>query len=222
MSSRSYRDPVIKKLFALSHNVCAFPGCDVKLADTTWPTVQARICHIYGLNWGSVRYVDWMTDDERNDYPNLLLLCPNHHATIDELEPAKWSADRLLELKEAHERQAVDDRLPPELVVRAVAALIALYQSDYGVELLDPASGVRVLLTNAEAAGEIEARYFGEATPVPIEDDSDWIGIGFTVNKYLDLLVARALEAEMPVEDLSQLRHLRSEASSAFNRIPAN
>lgn len=124
-SKRSYTERVLKKLFALSHNVCAFRGCDQKLADPAWPGVQAEICHIYGLRPTSARYVQSMSDAERNDYDNLILLCPNHHRVVDDLEPAAWRAERLLELKLTHEHQRAGDvPVHDEIVNHAVLFLV--------------------------------------------------------------------------------------------------
>ncbi|MEZ5282118.1 MAG: HNH endonuclease signature motif containing protein [Acidimicrobiales bacterium] len=93
----------IKKLFALSCNRCAFPGCDERLTDPQWNGVRADIAHIRGAKPGAARYAPEMTDEERHAPENLVLLCPNHHREIDQLRPQDWSADRLLEIKASHE-----------------------------------------------------------------------------------------------------------------------
>jgi hypothetical protein len=108
-SSRYYSRAALKKLFALSHNVCAFPRCEEALARPQWPKVLAKVCHIAGLNEGSARFDPSMTVVERNDYPNLILLCPNHHDLIDELEPERFTVDDLLDMKAAHETRRPGD-----------------------------------------------------------------------------------------------------------------
>ena len=70
----------------------------------------AKVCHICGLNAGSARHVPEMTHVERNDYPNLILLCPNHHELVDELEPERWGVDDLYDMKTAHEKDRPGDR----------------------------------------------------------------------------------------------------------------
>jgi hypothetical protein len=109
-NSRSYRPAVLKKLFALSRNRCAFPICEELLSKPEWPKVLAKVCHIAGLNRGSARYDATITNVERNDYPNLLLLCPNHHELIDELEPERFSVNDLHDMKYAHESHRPGDR----------------------------------------------------------------------------------------------------------------
>lgn len=109
-NSRSYSMPVLKKLFALSRNTCAFPSCEQPLSKPEWERVLAEICHIVGLNAGSARHDPSMRAEELNDYPNLLLLCPNHHNLIDVLEPARFSVDDLLSMKLAHESHRPGDQ----------------------------------------------------------------------------------------------------------------
>ncbi len=96
----------IKTLFALSGNVCGWNdpetqiGCEHALTDPSWEQVRAEICHIRGLRPTSTRYDPEMNDEERNGYENLILMCPNHHQLVDDLEPEKYSVDFLTEMKE--------------------------------------------------------------------------------------------------------------------------
>lgn len=64
----------IKRLFALSGNRCAFPGCFNSLVDPPGK-VTGRICHIRGRNTGGQRFDATQTDTERHGFDNLLLLC---------------------------------------------------------------------------------------------------------------------------------------------------
>lgn len=233
MTSRAYGQADLKRLFALSHNVCAFPGCDQRIADTQWRSVQAEICHIYGLNPGSARHDPGLPQDDLNDFENLLLMCPNHHRVIDDLEPDAWPAERLLELKASHECQRTGDRaIEAELVARALLSLIArdaLQVDDLSGLMgdlpraetenwLDPATGVSLITSAVARAGQIEAKHFGTATRFDL--DRGWVEIGLAASDYFDLLVARALQATLPFEDVAALRQLRDEAESAFGRIP--
>ena len=76
-NSRSFSETVLKKLFALSRNGCAFPRCEGVLSKPEWSRVLAEICHVAGLNVDSARYDPTMTNAERNDYPNLTS-CQSH------------------------------------------------------------------------------------------------------------------------------------------------
>jgi head-tail adaptor len=41
-----------------------------------------------------------MSDEERNDFPNLLLLCPGHHKRVDDLESDRYTVSKMEEMKE--------------------------------------------------------------------------------------------------------------------------
>lgn len=89
----------IKTLFALSCNRCAYPRCEEPLTDPSWGQVNADIAHIRGDRPGSARYDATMSDDERQAYDNLLLLCPNCHRRVDRLDPDGHSVQRMIEIK---------------------------------------------------------------------------------------------------------------------------
>jgi hypothetical protein len=96
----------VKTLFALSGNTCALPDCEVTLTDPSWSSVRAEMAHIRGGMPGSARYDAAMTPEARRDFDNLILLCPNCHALIDDLNPQAYPVDRLNEIKARHESRA--------------------------------------------------------------------------------------------------------------------
>ena len=113
---RHFSDPVIKTLFALSGNRCAFGACDEQLTDPCWDSVNADIAHIVGLKHDSARHI--CNFQNVNGFENLLLLCKNHHHRVDSLEPSKFTLDDLLAMKRRAEERAeqwqnwtTDDRL---------------------------------------------------------------------------------------------------------------
>lgn len=102
----------LKRLFALSGNRCAFPGCENPLFDTSG-TLIADVCHIAGDKPGAKRYDSKQSDRERHSFENLICLCANHHRVIDSDE-MRYSRGALLEMKRRHEaiatsRFVVDD-----------------------------------------------------------------------------------------------------------------
>ncbi len=103
MTERSYRLSDLKKLFVLSYNSCALPGCDEHFAEPGWDFVLAEICHIYGLKPGAARYDPSLDPEVVNSYANLILLCRNCHYKVDTLQPLEFPPETLLRLKEAHE-----------------------------------------------------------------------------------------------------------------------
>lgn len=94
--------PTVKRLFAVSGNVCAFPKCKIPLVDESSGKVTGKICHIKGRNPGAKRYDNDQTDEERHSFDNLILLCPIHHDVIDSDEIA-YTVQRLHDMKAAHE-----------------------------------------------------------------------------------------------------------------------
>lgn len=97
------RDSTIKRLFAVSMNQCAFPGCSTSIVDTTG-TIVGRVCHIRAKSAGGPRYDANQDDEHRHGPANLVLMCSNHHAVID--DPANlstYTVERLVSIKQAHE-----------------------------------------------------------------------------------------------------------------------
>jgi hypothetical protein len=93
----------VKRLFALSGNRCAFPGCNVDIVQGK--AIAGNICHIKAAQPGGPRYDPEQTSAERHDYANLILLCPTHHSVVDnDLEA--YTVDRLSKMKADHERRA--------------------------------------------------------------------------------------------------------------------
>lgn len=116
-----------RKLLQRSGNVCAFPDCRVLLtAEGTADdpvVVLGEIAHIVGESRGGPRGDSPLTPEERNSYPNLILLCNQHHQLIDsEGALATYTVERLTAMKQDHEawveralrgRRNVADDLPP-------------------------------------------------------------------------------------------------------------
>ena len=80
--TRTYLESTIKKLFSLSGNICAFDHCNTMIIDE-FESIIGEIFHIEGEKPDSPRYNRNMTNDERRNVKNLLLLCPTHHSKID-------------------------------------------------------------------------------------------------------------------------------------------
>jgi hypothetical protein len=137
----------IKKLFGLSMNQCAFPGCETKLVKPEWPGALGEICHICAASPKGPRYVANMTDEERYDYPNLILMCPTHHTWIDRLELDIYTIDALQEMKAKVEQSAMQGEKAmledltkddPSLVDRAIVDIIAMSERYYALDPLPP------------------------------------------------------------------------------------
>lgn len=99
-----YSDPTLKKLFALSGNQCAFPGCPAPIIDDDTGLVVGEICHIKGKSPKGPRYDGTQSDEERNGYDNLLLMCDPHNKIVDHKETRdNYPPERLRKFKNDHE-----------------------------------------------------------------------------------------------------------------------
>ena len=92
----------IKRLFAVSGNRCAFPGCKIPLIDNASSKVTGKICHIKAESPGGPRYDPSQSGQDRHGFENLLLMCPIHHDVID-ADPESYTVSRLKEIKAKHE-----------------------------------------------------------------------------------------------------------------------
>lgn len=106
----------IKKLFAISNNRCAFPKCTQVLCDLKTGLVIGEICHIKARNEDGPRYDKSQSEDERNGFENLILLCPNHHTIID-ADTEAYTNERLLNMKSQHELASQKEIECPDNIV---------------------------------------------------------------------------------------------------------
>jgi hypothetical protein len=101
-----YTDPTLKKLFALSGNVCAFPGCSAPIVDTDMDVVVGDICHIKGKSENGPRYDPDQPESERDGYQNLLVMCVPHNRIVDGKKTQHlYPVEVLREYKRNHEAQ---------------------------------------------------------------------------------------------------------------------
>ena len=92
----------IKRLFAESGNLCAFPECSEPIIDDNGVPL-GEICHLHAQNPGGPRFEPSLSNEEVHEYDNLILLCPNHHKRIDG-DPDRFPAEVLQALKQVHRK----------------------------------------------------------------------------------------------------------------------
>lgn len=94
----------IKILWGRSGNRCAI--CKTQLTQdksaVTSSFTFGEQAHIVGDKLGSARSISPLTDEQRDSYHNLVLLCPTHHTEIDNNED-DWPVERLYQIKSEHE-----------------------------------------------------------------------------------------------------------------------
>lgn len=103
MSKKSIPLKDAKILWGRSGSKCTLCKTDLireKDEGSTYPI--GEMAHIEGEKPGSARYNPHMTGNERQGYSNLILLCPNCHATIDNDYQA-YTVEKLRQIKKDHE-----------------------------------------------------------------------------------------------------------------------
>lgn len=100
MSRLDIQRETIRSLFALSGNLCAFPGCTHELVSSS-RTLVAQICHIEAANKGGQRFNPARSDEYLRSHQNLIVLCYRHHKETDDV--AQYPVEHLLKMKAEHE-----------------------------------------------------------------------------------------------------------------------
>lgn len=94
----------IKILWGRSGNRCAI--CQTELTQDALAVTSSftlgEQAHIIGDKPGAARVKSPLTDEQRDSYHNLILLCPTHHTEIDSNE-SDWPPERLHLAKSEHE-----------------------------------------------------------------------------------------------------------------------
>lgn len=102
----------IKVLWSVAAGRCAFPNCWERLsihdAAESAPYTLGEMAHICGDQPGANRHDTLQTAAQRDDYLNLILLCPTHHALIDRKENEMvFKVATLHKMKTAHETRVM-------------------------------------------------------------------------------------------------------------------
>jgi hypothetical protein len=103
-SSRSISPKDIKRLWALSGALCAFPDCKMALIDSSEepdPIVIGEMAHVISSSDSGPNPDPTFPTTARDEYDNLVLLCPTHHTLVDKGGPTiyppstikAWKAD---------------------------------------------------------------------------------------------------------------------------------
>jgi hypothetical protein len=120
--ARNYTNKTLKRLFALSGNQCAFPGCEKRIVNEK-NAKDSNICHIQAASKDGERYNSLMTDEQRADYPNLILLCIQHHDKTNDV--AKYTVGVMEDMKQQHESYLLNEKFRnnPSMLKNTINAL---------------------------------------------------------------------------------------------------
>jgi len=118
---RNYTDMTLKRLFGLSRNKCSFPSCENEMSDKK-SAMHSNICHIEAAEKGGERWNADISNNQRADYDNLILLCPPHHKETNDV--GKYKVDVLKKMKKRHERE-MEERCSAERPLSQRPSLLA-------------------------------------------------------------------------------------------------
>ncbi len=123
--ARNYTDKTLKRLFGLSGNICSFPGCNKVLVNRQ-NAKDSNICHIEAANEDGERYNEDMSDEQRADYPNLILLCVQHHDETNDV--VKYTVPVLQKMKQDHDSFYLNQKLKsnPSMLKNTINAIAAI------------------------------------------------------------------------------------------------
>ncbi len=123
--------PTVKRLYALTGNRCAFPGCTTRLVDRATGSVVGEVCHIKGEKPTAPRYDAAQTDLERHGFDNLIVLCNVHHKVVDD-NHQDYPDERLLKMKSDHEARLEGKEPVDEQASEAFASAVTVYFVQHG------------------------------------------------------------------------------------------
>ena len=79
---KAIKPETYRVLYARSGNKCAFPGCCTPIFEDN-NQLTGECCHIEAYSEGGPRFNMSLSDDDKNSYDNLILMCSRHHKIID-------------------------------------------------------------------------------------------------------------------------------------------
>lgn len=106
MSVSSIPDRIKYRLWARSAGRCYY--CNEPLWEDLMTKKQynkAYIAHIYGEKPDSARYHPTLSEELKQDFSNLMLLCDAHHTLIDRVDIEGHPVDVLMKMKRDHEER---------------------------------------------------------------------------------------------------------------------
>lgn len=93
-------DDTLRRLYTLSGNQCAFPGCCHPMFNNEGNFV-GQICHIEAAMPGGERFNSNMTNEQRRAFDNLMLMCYDHHIETNKVD--LYPVYKMQQIKQQHE-----------------------------------------------------------------------------------------------------------------------
>ncbi|GBQ80183.1 hypothetical protein AA13595_0261 [Gluconacetobacter johannae DSM 13595] len=146
-------------------------------------TITGEICHIRARNEGGPRFDVTQSEDERQSFANLVLLCRRHHKMVD-AEPDVYSAEALEEIKRLRE----EEMGRPEEATDAFYAKILL--SDLRrIEVTNNSGNVVIDSPGAIIAATVNVK--SARKTVKIQPAAGTIGADLKASRYIQYLISR-------------------------------
>jgi len=92
----------VRRLYLLSGNQCAFPGCNHPIILDNGQYV-GELCHICAAETGGERFDEDQSNEDRRQFDNLMLMCYDHHVQTNDVK--KYPPSRLRQIKTEHENR---------------------------------------------------------------------------------------------------------------------
>ena len=205
---RTLKQSTIKRLYALSGNQCAHPECQNLLVapetDQSDAAVVNHICHIYARSDSGPRNNPGLTEEERNSYDNLILLCAHHHAIVDK-QPDTYTAEILKRWKQEHEAKRMhSNRIPGPVLTEIIEQDVnrrrrrLAFDDSNGI---DTALSLAYQLTKGDySTGSDKVRMIGLAWCISVlsagdklDDAERYLGDAREFSSYIEIKIASAM-----------------------------
>jgi hypothetical protein len=118
----SPRSETVRRLFLLSGNQCAFPGCNHPIITKDGHFV-GEMCHIRAAETGGERFDSTQNNEDRRDFSNLILMCHDHHVVTNNV--ADYPVERMCQMKADHESR-FESGLSEQILFRSPTQLFHL------------------------------------------------------------------------------------------------
>lgn len=193
----SYTEVTIKRLFARSQNQCAMPKCSAPII--IGETVVGEICHIRARSKNGPRFDEALTAAQRDEFPNLLLLCSTCHKLVDS-KPATYTTELLTEIKEIHEKQGPVE-ISPE-IAKTATILFQHLAPKGGIKATATGSGINVVV-GRDNRGTINIKQAPQPKAPKSKYPANSIGADANLGGYVDYLFDRAIDYWKGVEAMN-------------------
>jgi hypothetical protein len=172
----------VKRLFAVSRNLCGFPSCGIPLVEVSG-TITGEIAHIRASSPNGPRYDSAQSDEDRNGCGNLILLCSRHHTVVD-AEFGKYTVSVLEKMKRDHEAKGLVEINPA--LSSAAQGLIKKYES---IVIINSGGNVAY-----QSPGAIQTQTLNLETTkktIRINPPGDAIGAFAELASYIEYLIGK-------------------------------